>query len=30
MKTVYTVNELKQELASVDMSGVGFVPTMGA
>ena len=30
MKTVYTVNELKQELATVDMSGVGFVPTMGA
>ena len=30
MKTVYTVNELKQELASVDMNGVGFVPTMGA
>ena len=30
MKTVYIVNELKQELASVDMSGVGFVPTMGA
>lgn len=30
MKTVYTVSELKQELASVDMSGVGFVPTMGA
>ena len=30
MKTVYTINELKQELASVDMSGVGFVPTMGA
>ena len=30
MKTVYTVNELKQELALVDMSGVGFVPTMGA
>ena len=30
MKTVYTVNELKQELASVDMRGVGFVPTMGA
>ena len=30
MKTVYTVNELKQELALVDVSGVGFVPTMGA
>jgi pantoate--beta-alanine ligase len=30
MKTVYTVNELKQELATIDMSGVGFVPTMGA
>ena len=30
MKTVYTVNELKQELSSIDQSGVGFVPTMGA
>ncbi len=30
MKTFYTVNELKQELSSIDQSGVGFVPTMGA
>lgn len=30
MKTVYTVNDLKAELATIDMSGVGFVPTMGA
>ena len=30
MKTFYTVNELKQELATLDRAGVGFVPTMGA
>ena len=30
MKTVYTVNELQSELAKVDKSGIGFVPTMGA
>ena len=30
MKTFYTVNELKQELSTIDQSGVGFVPTMGA
>ena len=30
MKTVYTVNNLKAELATIDMSGVGCVPTMGA
>lgn len=30
MKTFYTVNELKQELATLDRAGIGFVPTMGA
>ena len=30
MKTFYTVNELKQELATVNRADIGFVPTMGA
>ena len=30
MKTIYTVNELKQELSMVARADVGFVPTMGA
>jgi pantoate--beta-alanine ligase len=30
MKTFYTVNELKQELSTLDRTGIGFVPTMGA
>ncbi len=30
MKTFYTVNELKQELSTLDRAGIGFVPTMGA
>ncbi len=30
MKTVKTVSELREELAKVNASGIGFVPTMGA
>ena len=30
MKTFYTVNELKQELATINRADIGFVPTMGA
>ena len=30
MKTFYTVNELKQELSTIDRADIGFVPTMGA
>lgn len=30
MKTIYTISDLKKELATVDHKGIGFVPTMGA
>lgn len=30
MKTFYTVNELKQELSTINRADIGFVPTMGA
>ena len=30
MKTFYTVNELKQELSTIERADIGFVPTMGA
>ena len=30
MNTIYTISDLKKELATVDHKGIGFVPTMGA